>query len=222
MLELMMLKFTVQSGRPRVTILGLMIAVFVCAVILAYIIETRRIKRAQASFRQRAATYAQLEKRERANASWLLNQALFHKQSCERDRKRIERLLSMLADPRFWDHKDNLLQKVRNAERSSEFDIALGKEWFLDAQRAMAKADRIAALRQAYSGAASCLWLPFTPSRLPARDPADEVSWDSAVPETPSIPGSPGAPRDARERNWGAETALLDTHILGPRRLRVV
>jgi hypothetical protein len=171
-----MLYFMAQYCRPRPTIQGTMAAVFACGLILGCVIETRRIKRAQACFRQRAADFGQLETGERNLASTFLSQSLNHKKVCEQYTEWIERLRT--PGDRSFPNPNNRV--INGLEAAIEQSFALGKQRLLDAQEAKSKAENFSILRRAYAEAAKCVWLPFTPSPLPGDLPAAEIRLNPA------------------------------------------
>jgi hypothetical protein len=172
----------IQYRRPWATTLGIMITVFVSAVILACIVEGRRIKRVQESYRRRAASYAQLEKLERDHASSLLKSALFLKQLYEREKASIESGRLKLRG-RSLDHRgDTFLELLRTMEQENDRTFGSGKRSLVLAQKARAKADRLSSLKRQYAEAAGGFWLPFAPDPLAVRRPehADEDAAASA------------------------------------------
>jgi hypothetical protein len=166
-LEPIVLKLVIPLKWTRVTIAGLMFTVVFCAAILACLVETRRIKRAQTYFGQMAAIYAQREVLERSKISNFLSLASFHKQMAEKERESIERQASRMRRHFGEDESSGVRLKVwmYNTYVDSE------KRSLSYVQEARLKADRFAILKQTYAEAASCLWLPFAPSPLAVRHP---------------------------------------------------
>jgi hypothetical protein len=188
--ELAMPNKVVRIGRPRFTLLGLMVAVLLCAAVMGFVTEAVRIRRVQASYRHRAFSYAQLEKGERDKASSFLNQALFYKQLYEKGALRLAR--SKLGTSGRWDPEDDRARVARLMEKSYQGIFVQGKQCLSYAQKARVRAEKFSVLKRTYAKAASCLWLPLQPApadvrnldkvsqagpdkgRLPADDDADE------------------------------------------------
>jgi hypothetical protein len=160
------LKLMIGVRRTRVTITGLIFTVVFCAVILRCIVETRRIKRAQAFFGQMASIYAQREALERSKMSDCLDMAEFDRRMAEKEKESIERLGSRVGR-HLGEVESHLRWKVQFYNQS----VASVRQSLLSAREARIKADRFAILKQTYASAASCLWLPFAPSPLAVRHP---------------------------------------------------
>jgi hypothetical protein len=202
------LKPMIRLKRTRVTITGLIFTVVFCAVILRCIVETRRIKRAQAFFGQMASIYSQREALERSKISNSLNMAQFYKRMAEKEKESIEWLGSRVGR-HLGDVEIHLQWRVKFYNES----VASQRKSLLDAREARIKADRFAILKQTYAAAASCLWLPFAPSPLavphpehggPAslvrrRLPADEADEADEIPTEPTDETEKPAKPELRE-----------------------
>jgi hypothetical protein len=140
----------------RPTIRRTMAVVLVSGLVLGCFDQRLRIRRAQARFRERAGHFANLEKSERWMVSFCLKMALFHKQSCERDKAMLE--FCRTPEDRYFPNS-----MVTGLERSIDEALADGKQELHDADRATSRAQKYASLSQAYAKAASSLWLPFAP-----------------------------------------------------------
>jgi len=142
---------------------AMLMAVAVAAVILACVVECRRIRRTQTFFRTQAAAYARLAKNENYKASFFVKDARDNEQLARRIKERIppENRLDRHFPPSKA-HRDFVESKIR---------LYL---MFLDAQkRCLAYADEtriraqtFAKLKKKYEDAANCLWLPFAPNPL--------------------------------------------------------
>jgi hypothetical protein len=165
-LEPIVLKPMIRLKRTRVTITGLIFTVVFCAVILRCIVETRRIKRAQAFFGQMASIYSQREALERSKISDSLGMAQFYKRMAEKEKESIEWLGS-----RVGRHLGDVEIDIRRRVKFYNESVASQRQSLLHAREARIKADRFAILKQTYAEAASCLWLPFAPSPLAVRHP---------------------------------------------------
>jgi hypothetical protein len=180
----------------RPTIRGIMAMVLVSGLVLGCFVDSLRIRRAQARFRQQATHFAELEKLERLKASDCLDMALYYKQSCELDKAMLDR--ARRPEDCYFPNSE-----VIGLEKSIDDAFAYGKQELHDADRARSRAQKYASLSQAYAKAASSLWLPFAPRPWAAVPPTVNAGIPGRVPAEPTD-AQQVAPTRSRPSPWGS------------------
>ena len=169
-----------------------MLAVFVCAIIFAYI-RVKRDREFRTFCRERAANYARLEKLEIDRTSSLLGDAAFYKGLFEHRNESVARMRSKMGTRGSPSGREALFRVLESMEGGNARYFACGKQSFLDAQAAKARAKRFAHLSQQYAEAADRPWLPLVLRPLSPRRQSARGLADASNPGTPAEDGADSA-----------------------------